>query len=408
MTFAFGIFDMSICDPAVRPDVNTARLTVVLGALTAFAPFATDMYLASFSSIADSLHTGQGEIQFTLSVFFFGLAAGQLIYGPLIDRFGRRWPLLAGIAIYTLAALAIIAAPGIVSFAVLRLLQALGGCSGMIISRAIIRDLFDERTSARVLASMMVVQGLGPILAPILGGYITASAGWRGVFVFLVLFGVGCFWAVLSCVPETLPESRRRRTSPSQMLMAFAELLGDRRFIVPALVGGFGLSTMFAFISGSPFVFMELHGVSQQTYGWLFGLCALGIIVSAQGGRMLLRRFSPRLILTAAMGAAVVLSAVLLVIARTPSLPLLMTPLYLCLAMNPLIAATATATAMTAARAHVGSASAIVGVLQFGLASLASALVGALHNGTAWPMAGVIFATSLIGFVLLLFLLRRS
>ncbi|PKU26093.1 multidrug effflux MFS transporter [Telmatospirillum siberiense] len=392
---------MTMSEPAARPDVSSTRLTIVLGALTAFAPFSTDMYLASFSSIAESLHTGLGEVQFTLSVFFFGLALGQLFYGPLIDRFGRRIPLLAGIALYIVASLLIVVAPDITTFTVLRLLQALGGCTGMIISRAIVRDLFDERGSARILSSMMVVQGLGPIIAPICGGYLLTLVDWRGVFVFLVLFGVCCFLAVMRHIPETLPAGRRYRTSLPRLLIVFCELLSDRRFIVPTVAGGFGLATLFAFISGSPFVFMELHGASRQQYGWLFGLCAFCMVAAARLSGMLLRRFQPRAVLFAALAAETAFAIVLASLSRTPSLPVLMIPLCLCMATIPLIGATSTAVAMSACGNQAGSASSLVGVMQFGLASLASALVGLFHNGTAFPMTVVILGCSLGGFALL-------
>lgn len=393
---------MTTSELATRPDVNVARLTVVLGALTAFAPFSTDMYLASFSSIAASLHTGIEEVQFTLSVFFFGLALGQLFYGPLIDRFGRRKPLLGGIALYIVASLLIVVAPDITSFTILRLLQALGGCTGMIISRAIIRDLFDEKGSARILSSMMVVQGLGPIIAPIFGGYLLTLVDWRGVFVFLVLFGSGCFLAVVRNIPETLPPARRHRTSLPQLVSVFWDLLSDRRFIVPTVAGSFGLATIFAFITGSPFVFMDLHGASQQQYGWLFGLCAFSMVAAAQLSGLLLHRFQPRAVLLAALGGQVLFALILVAVTRTPSLAVLMIPLCLCLATIPLIGATSTAVAMSACRTHAGSASSLIGVIQFGLASLASALVGFLHDGSAYPMTAVILGCGLAGLVLLL------
>lgn len=392
----------TVASPSSRAPINVMGLTMILGALTAFAPFATDMYLSSFSSIANSLHADLGEVQITLSVFFFGLAMGQLFYGPLIDRFGRRKPLLAGIAVFMVTSLLIVMAPDIATFTGLRLLQALGGCAGMIVSRAIIRDLFDETASAHVLSSMMLVQGLGPIIAPVLGGYILVVAGWRAVFVFLLLFGAVCFLSTLIGVPETLAVERRHKTNFIEIMRVFGRLLRQRDFIVPTLSGGLAMSSMFAFISGSPFVFMELHGVSQQHYGWLFGLNALGMIAASQINRVLLGYFSPRVIFRGALGLNMAAATAVLLLASTPSLPVLMLPLYLCLAMNPLMGATATAIAMAASKEHAGSASSIIGVMQFGLASLASALVGLLHNGTAYPMAGVIMGCSLAAGLVLL------
>jgi DHA1 family bicyclomycin/chloramphenicol resistance-like MFS transporter len=375
--------------------VNQGRLTLILGALTAFAPFATDMYLSSFPSIARDLAADPGQVQLTLSVFFFGLAAGQLLYGPLSDRLGRRRPLLAGIALFVASSGLVVVVPDILGFVALRLLQAVGGCAGMVISRAIIGDLFEWKTAARVLATLMLVQGMGPILAPILGGYILTLAGWRMIFWFLVLFGALCFAAVLFLIPETLPEDRRRREGLGRMLRTFGTLLVRREFIIPTLAGGLAVGEIFAFISGSPYVLMTLYGRNQQEYGWLFGLNALGMTATAYVGRILLRHFSPRQVLAGALGVNLGLAAVLLALARTPSLVLFMLPLSMCLAMNPVIGATSTAMAMNAGRDASGSASAIIGVTQFGFASLASALVGLLHNGTPYPMTGVILCCGL-------------
>jgi DHA1 family bicyclomycin/chloramphenicol resistance-like MFS transporter len=375
--------------------VNQGRLTLILGALTAFAPFATDMYLSSFPHIARDLDADPGQVQLTLSVFFFGLAAGQLVYGPLIDRYGRRWPLLAGITLFIVCSGLVVVVPDILGFVALRLLQAVGGCAGMIISRAIIGDLFEWKAAARMLSSLMVVQSLGPILAPILGGYILTYSNWRMIFWFQVLFGALCLVAVMLGIPETLPAERRRCEGPGKMLRVFGMLLIRRDFIVPTLAGSLAMAEIFAFISGSPFVLMTLHGCDQQEYGWLFGLYALGMTVMAYAGRILLRHFSPRQLYAGALTLNLALAAALNLVAQTSSLTLLMLPMCLGLAMNPLIGATSTALAMDAGHDASGSASAIIGVTQFGLAGLASALVGLLHNGTPYPMTGVILGASL-------------
>ena len=375
-----------------KTNIGVPGMTVILGALTAFAPFATDMYLASFPRIAASFGVEVGEVQQTLSVFFFGLAVGQLLYGPVIDRFGRRIPLLVGVAVFAVASALILIAPSIEIFTGLRMLQAIGGCAGMIVSRAIIADLFDDATSLKVLATMMMVQGLGPILAPVLGGYLAAGFGWRAVFVFLVGFALLCAVAVYVRIPETLASCDRRPITPGRVLGAYAGLMCRRAFMVPALAGGLALSAMFAFISGSPFVLMSLHGVGQEAYGWLFGLNAVGMIAAAQVGRLLARRFTPQAMLRTALAFDVAAGALLLAVADTPSLVVLLVPLFLALSTVPLIGAASISIAMGGAGDARGSASALIGVLQFGLAALVSALVGILHDGTAYPMTGAIFA----------------
>ncbi|QDL91480.1 multidrug effflux MFS transporter [Paroceanicella profunda] len=374
------------------PALRAGRLTVVLGALTAFAPFATDMYLSGFPAIEESFGTGAGEVQFSLSVFFLGVAIGQLIYGPVIDRFGRKLPLCCGVALFSVVSLGLAAAPDIGSFLAGRFLQALGGCAGMIVSRAIIADLFGAQDSARVLSMMMLVQGLGPVLAPIAGGYLLAFAGWRSIFVALALFGAACLVAALRVVPETLPPERRRKAGPGEILRTFRALLTRRALIVPALASALAFGALFSYISGSPFVFIDLHGVDPQVYKWLFGLNALGMILASQVNRLLLRRLRAERIFLGAIGMNILCGLALLALSGTAPLAVMMVPLWLCISTIPLIAANGMAIAMSHSGRHGGSASSIIGVLQFGLAALFSALVGILHNDTAFPMSGCILA----------------
>ena len=386
--------------------INSLGLTFILAALTAFAPLSTDMYLASFSSLAETFATDEGRVQLSLSVFFFGLSAGQLIYGPLVDRFGRKPPLIAGLVIFTLASAAIIFVPTVEGFIALRLCQALGGCAGMVVSRAIVADLFDERGSARFLSQMMLVQGLAPIVAPLLGGYILAVAPWEAIFVVLTLFGTGCLLATLRGLPETLPPERRHAIGIGGVVRAFGEVLANRAFMAPALAGALAAACIFAFITGSPFVYMHLHGVSQQHYGWLFGLNACGMIVASQINRLLLRRFSTRKVMVGALAFNVAMGVVLVAVAANAPLPLLIALLMLCLSTGPLIGANSTAIAMGHVAAHRGTASSVLGVMQFAVASLASAAVGLLHDGTVYPMVGIILAGGVLAS--LAYLMGRS
>ena len=373
-----------------------------MGILTMFAPFATDTYLAGFPQIAESLNCSSGDIQISLSTFFFGLAIGQLFYGPISDQAGRKKPLLAGILLYILTSVAAPLSPNIEVFAAIRFLQGVGGCAGMVISRAIIRDLFDTGQSARVLSLLMVLQALGPILAPILGGYILLVTSWHGIFIFLVVVGVFSFCASIIAIPETLPVEDRQLTRMRGQVAVFVTFLCNRRFIIPTLAGSIAASSMFAFISGSPFVIMELYGVTPQQYGWLFGLNASGFIVSSFANRYLLKHFSPAKILFSGIVFALISSAIALSFANTEHLALLLVPLFCSLSMVPVVAANSVAVAMEAAKKHAGSGSSLIGVLQFGVASLISALVGTLHNGTSYPMTGMIFSVYLLAGVIVL------
>ncbi len=376
-------------------------IVTILGVLSAFAPFATDTYLAGFQDIATDFHTTLDEVQLSLSTFFFGLSLGQLLYGPLIDRVGRKRPLLFGISLYTGTSALAIFAPNIDTFIGLRFFQAVGGCAGMIISRAIIQDLFTGREAARALSLLMVTQAIGPILAPILGGSILLFTNWQGIFVFLVVLGLGSLVATWNGIPETLPSEARRRERPLEILRLFGQLLSRRDFFVPTLACSLAPASMFAFISGSPFVFMDLYGVNQQQYGWLFGLNALGMVSLSLVNRVLLRHWSPKIIFRGSVLFCLLLSVVLLFLGQPAHLLTLLVPLFFCLGAVPILVANGTAEAMAVVPEHAGSASSIIGVSQFGAAALVSGLVSFFHNGTVYPMLGLIFAVNLLAAMIL-------
>lgn len=385
--------------------ISMFRLTLILSTMTAFGPFATDMYLASFPSMARDLGTTLTRVQITLSIFFVGLALGQLIYGPLVDRYGRRRPLLAGITVFTLASVGCVFVRDVDTLITLRLIQSLGGCAGMIIGRTIIRDLYNEGEAARVLSLMMAVLSFGPVIAPLLGGLLLLVAGWRVMFVVLTLLGLLCFTLTASWLPETLPPEQRSRQPLSAVFITFGRLLVRREFIVPALAGSVPLSCMFAFITGSPYVFMQLHGVNEQQYGLLFGVVACAILIAAQVNRIALRHWSPRQVLPWGLRVNLLASISLLLVAGSAHLWVLMIPLWLCIATMPMIAANSAAIAMAASGREAGSASSMYGLMQFGFASVASSAVSALHNGSAYPMAIVILSAGILGNVV--YLLRQ-
>ena len=369
-----------------KNNIPVARLAIILGALATFGAFGTDMYLSGFPSIAKYFGTDVSNVQISLSVYFFGLAVGQMIYGPLVDRFGRRKPLLIGLTLFTLSSVLLTVAPNVQCFILLRLTQALGGCSGMIIGRAVVRDIFDLRGSANFLSMLAVVQGLGPIIAPTMGSFLLTVSVWQSVFLFLTLFGLACFFSSAFGLPETLPPEKRRRVGVIDVIRDYASLFMQRDFIVPALASGLAGSCLFAYIAGSPFVFMTLYGASAREYGMIFACNALGTILSAQINRMLLRKYTPQQVFSRALVFNVCAILTLLAVAGRVPMWGFMIPLWFCIASIPLIFANAIAIAMAASRDKAGSASAIIGLLQFGLASVASSIVSLLHNGTAYPM----------------------
>jgi DHA1 family bicyclomycin/chloramphenicol resistance-like MFS transporter len=382
---------------SVRSSTPMLRMVLMLGALTAIAPLSIDLYLPSFPILAKAYSVDPGRVQVTLSIFFIGLAFGQAIYGPLADRYGRRRPLLAGVSIYVVASLIAPFVPTIGGLIALRLVQALGGCAGMVISRAVVRDLFDERESARVFSTLILVMGLAPILAPMVGGYILTIAGWRAIFLALAGFGLLALVSSWAGLGETLPAESRRRDDLAGVFRTYARLMVNRRFIAPALAASLIMAGMFGYIANSPFVFIELHGVTPRQFGLLFGLNALGLVTASQINRAMLSRQSPRTILGWAIAGNVGAALILLAAAGSSSLVVFLIPLWLCIASLGFISPNAVAIAMSASGHHAGSASSLMGMMQFTAGALAGGLVGWFHNGTAYPMALTIAGCSVAG-----------
>lgn len=377
------------------------RILLILGALSAFGPMAIDFYLPSFPTLAVVFSTDVEHVQLSLASYFVGIALGQLIYGPLADRYGRRKPLLAGVLLFTLASLGCALVQSLDALIAMRFVQALGGCAGMVVSRAVVRDLCDPLASAKVFSKLMLVMGVAPILAPLGGGILLGLFGWQSIFYALMVFSGLCLLGVFMWLPETMAQSTPHLPL-SGALRRYVELLGDRQLIGHGLTGGIAMAGMFAYISGSPFVFINLYGVSPEHYGWLFGMNAAGFILSAQLNGWLLRHRGPHYWLKRGVWLYLLAAAGMLAVAslQLPELWPLLIPLFICMASLSCILPNATACAMAGQGAHAGSASALIGSLQFCVAAGASSLVGVLHDGSARPMALVIFLCG-VGTVLL-------
>jgi DHA1 family bicyclomycin/chloramphenicol resistance-like MFS transporter len=395
---------------ASRPIPSFTKLAIILGTLSAFAPLSIDMYLPALPSIAADFNTQTSVVQQTLAVFFIGLAVGQAFYGPIADRVGRRTPLLFGSALYMLACIGCAFAPTIQSLILLRLAQALGGCAGIVISRSIVRDLFDMQGSARMYSFLMLVMGLAPITAPLIGGQLLLYFGWRAIFITLSGFGLLCFLLVTFVLPETLPVERRNRAGLGEALRAYGEILASRSYMGYAIASGLASSAMFAYISGSPFVFIELNGVAPERFGLLFGTNAIGLVGAAQLNRWLLLRFSGLQILKVALTFTALSGLLLLLVTATGfgGFPAILVVLFFCIASTGLVGPNATAAAMAPYAKRAGSAAALLGATQFVLGAGAGSLVGLLHNGTAIPMAFVIALCTVGAYLSLQFLAIRS
>ncbi|PRB82116.1 Bcr/CflA family multidrug efflux MFS transporter [Pseudomonas sp. MYb185] len=369
----------------------TLRLLLILGGLSAFGPLAIDLYLPAFPAIAQSFATDSEHVQLSLSAYFIGLALGQLFYGPLADRFGRRKPLLFGIGLFTLASVACALAPTLEWLIAARFAQALGGCAGMVVNRAIVRDLCTPIEAARAFSQLMLVMGVAPILAPLAGGWLMLLGGWELIFAALAVFSGVFGFLVLFRLPETL-SADGPRSQLSSALGRYGRLLKEPEFMFHALTGGVAMAGMFAYIAGSPFVFIELYGVPVEHYGWFFGMNSAGFVLAAQLNGRLLRRRTPLKLLKVTtllfMCSTIALSLVALL--QTASLWPLLVPLFICMALLALVLPNSSACAMAGHGHQAGVASALMGTLQFAIAGVVSAMVGVLHDGTALPMAGMI------------------
>ncbi|HSX87203.1 MAG TPA: multidrug effflux MFS transporter, partial [Pseudomonas sp.] len=331
------------------------RILLILGALSAFGPLAIDFYLPSFPALAQAFATDVEHVQLSLSAYFIGLAIGQLLYGPLADRFGRRMPLLVGVLLFSLASVVCALAPSLEWLIAARFVQALGGCAGMVITRAVVRDMCDPIDSAKVFSQLMLVMGLAPILAPLLGGLMLNVLGWQSIFIALALFGALCLLAVALWLPETLAgdaPAAPLRGAVGEYLRLFADL----PFLGYALTGGFAVAGMFAYIAGSPFVFIQLYGVPAEHFGWLFGANALGFILAAQLNAWLVARHGPSYWLRRmvwvylAFGSTLLLTA----LAQPAALWPLLFPLFGCIACLGVLLPNSSACAMAGQGSHAG------------------------------------------------------
>jgi len=367
------------------------RTLLILGALTAFGPLAIDFYLPAFPSMALAFGTDEKHVQLTLASYFLGLSIGQLAYGPVADRFGRRIPLLIGVTLFTLASAACAFAPNLEWLIGARFIQALGGCAGMVISRAVVSDKCDAVGSAKVYSQLMLVMGLAPILAPMLGGLLVNLQGWQSIFLVLTGFSALAGLAVALGLPESFPAGVPRQPLAGSF-PRYGRLLADRVYLGHALTGGIAVAGMFSYIAGSPFIFIKLYGVPAEHFGWLFGINAAGFILTAQINARLLSKRGPAFLLVRAVWVYLAAGLILLGVSalHTEQLWPLLIPLFVCIASLGCILPNASACAMNGQGARAGSASALLGCLQFSIAAGAAALVGVLHDGSALPMAMVI------------------
>jgi MFS transporter, DHA1 family, multidrug resistance protein len=350
------------------------------------------MYLPALPAIARELETSAAAVQVSLAVYFIGIAVGQAFYGPLSDRWGRKPALYFGLALFIVSSIGCALATGVRPLIALRFLQALGGCAPLVIPRAVVRDYFDQRGSVRMLSVLILVMGLAPILAPFIGGQLLVTFGWRSVF--WVLAAYGTLWLAVATIglPESLPLPRRQRHRLAEVLAVYGRLLTDRAYVGYVLSGGLIFSGLLAYIAGSPFVFIELFGVPPERYGLFFGANAIGIITASQINRWLANRFDARHVVGMVLPVAAAAGLVLVADAYTGfgGFAGILAPLFVFIACHGFVMPNTTALAMAPHGRVAGSASALLGTLQFMLGAAAGTMVGVLGDGTAVPFAAVI------------------
>jgi len=378
--------------PVLVPTRRTPSwLPTLLGFFIAVGPAATDMYLPAFPSVEASFGTAPGSAQLTLAAWFAGLSIGQITQGTLSDRFGRRLPLMLGFVVFAVSTVGCALAPNLGWLALFRVLSAFGASAGMVICRAVVRDLADGHAAAIMMSRLVLVMGVAPILAPTVGGAILAFAHWRVIFWVLAAYGATCAFVAARLLPETLPAERRTRLSLGGQVARYWAIMRERSFLTHAIMGGCSTFCMFAYLSGSSPVFIQGFGLSPSGFALIFGLCSCGLIAGSQINARLLPRIGLftmlRLISRIAFAATLVL--VVLAFAGVHVLPLIVAPLVVILGCQGFSNPNTSAGALSRHANHAGSAAALMGMFQFGLGASSGLLVGLLTDGTPRGMAAM-------------------
>lgn len=384
---------------------NQFHLILILGLLTAIGPLSIDMYLPAFPDIAKGLHTSVASVMLSLSSFFIGISVGQLIYGPLLERFGRKKPLYVGLVIYALSSFACATTATVNTLIAFRLFQALGGCVGMVAARAMVRDLFEVKDNAKVFSTLMLVVAVSPIIAPTLGGYITAYFGWRYIFgmliavIFLIIIGI------YFLLPESKKPDPDYSLKPASIFKSFITIIKHPQFAIYTFTGAVAYAGLYAYISGSPFVFMAIFKVSEKHYGWIFAIIAAGLIGASQYNNFLLKKYSSEQIIKWALYAqnAIGITLLLTAVSGTGNLYSTVILIFMFLCCQGFLFPNASALSMAPFGHNAGTASALMGFIQMSVGALMSAIVSFLQNGTAIPMTGVMAFCSVAASILFFF-----
>jgi DHA1 family bicyclomycin/chloramphenicol resistance-like MFS transporter len=384
---------------------NRFSIILILGALSTISPFAIDMYLPAFPEIAVALHTSTARIALSLSSYFAGLAVGQLFYGPLLDRFGRKMPLYAGLIMFMAASLLCLRSHTVEWLVAMRFVQALGGCAAQVAAMAMVRDFFPVHETAKIISLLILILGVSPLLAPTVGGFVAVHLGWQWVFIVLASFVFLMLAVSFWFLPEGHPADDSISLRPTPILRNFAAVLKEPQFITYALGGAFAFSGLLVYVAGSPIIFMEVFHVSARTFGAIFAGLSVGFIGSNQINVLLLRKFSSEQIFRGALLVECPVALLFLIgtICGWLGLGTTLALLFISLSSLGLAYPNAAALALAPFDRNIGSASAMLGFLQIGVSGLASASIGIFDSHSMMPVTLILAATSWIALAILFF-----
>lgn len=374
------------------------RLIVILGSLAALGPFSIDMYLPGFAAIGKDLHSSTAEVTLTLSSFFIGISAGQLLYGPLLDRYGRKKPLYIGLLFYLIASLGCAMALSINALIILRFIQALGSCAAAVAATTLVRDLFPVKDNAKVFSLLMLVIGVSPMIAPTLGGYVTDAYGWQSVFLILAFLSAGILIAVIFGLPEGQQPDLSLSLKPGPILGEFFTVLKTRLFYTYAFIGSISLGGLLTYVAGSPQVFMEVFHVNGKEYGWIFAFLSVGLIGASQINSLMLKKYQSKHLITVALICQSITGIILLAGTINSWLGLGGTIflIFIFLACVGFILPNTSALAMMPFSKNAGSASSLMGALQMGLGTLASISLSLMNDRSAVPMTAIMMGSAVV------------
>ena len=381
------------------------KLILILGSLTALGPFSIDMYLPGFSGIAKDLNTTVANVSMTLSSYFIGISAGQLLYGPLLDRFGRKKPLFIGLLVYILASLGCVFVTDIDTFIGLRFIQAVGSCAATVASVSMVRDLFPVKDIPKVFSLLMLVVGLSPMLAPTIGGYVTAYYGWHTVFFILMCMGIVILVASQILLPNTYLPDTSISLKPRPIITNFISIIKEPQFYTYAFAGAIAFSGLFTYVAASPILFMDIFKVDGKTYGWIFAFMSLSFISASQLNSLLLRRFKSEQMIFGALISQSVIVILFLILSMNNVLGLYGTIVMLFLFLSCLGISNPNTAGLTLApfARNAGSASALMGAIQLGLGAFVSFTVGVFVHNSIVSMVVIMTITTLLALVILIF-----